>query len=223
MELLVFGHQGARVLVFPTSMGRFYEWEDRGMMDTMSDYIDRGWLQFYCIDSVDAESWYAKWKHPNERALRQTQYEHYITREVLPLSLQLNDNPFLITLGASFGAYHAVNFALRHPHLVGRAIGLSGYYDVTRWTDGFGGGEVYFHNPVAYVANEHDLGRLEALRSVELVLAVGREDSLYGNNEAFSHILWEKSIWHALRIWNGWYHDWPWWKEMIRLYIGGND
>jgi hypothetical protein len=30
MELLVFGHAGARMLVFPTSMGRFFEWEDRG-------------------------------------------------------------------------------------------------------------------------------------------------------------------------------------------------
>ena len=31
MELLVLGHAGAKVLVFPTSQGRFFEWEDRGM------------------------------------------------------------------------------------------------------------------------------------------------------------------------------------------------
>ncbi len=223
MELLVFGHGGARVLVFPTSMGRFFEWEDRGMMQTMADQIGRGWLQFYCVDSVDKESWYARWKHPNDRAVRQTQYENYLTREVLPLSRQLNDNPFLITIGASFGAYHAVNFALRHPHLVGRAIGLSGYYDITRWTDGFSGGEVYFHNPMAYVAQEHDHGRLEALRRVDVILAIGREDSLYGNNEQLSHLLWQKNIWHALRVWDGWNHDWPWWKQMIRLYISGPD
>ncbi len=223
MELLVFGHGGARVLVFPTSMGRFFEWEDRGMMQTMADQIGRGWLQFYCVDSVDKESWYARWKHPNDRAVRQTQYENYLTREVLPLSRQLNDNPFLITIGASFGAYHAVNFALRHPHLVGRAIGLSGYYDITRWTDGFSGGEVYFHNPMAYVAQEHDHGRLEALRRVDVILAIGREDSLHGNNEQLSHLLWQKNIWHALRVWDGWNHDWPWWKQMIRLYISGPD
>ena len=35
MELLVFGHGGARVIVFPTSMGRFYEWEDRGMIGAL--------------------------------------------------------------------------------------------------------------------------------------------------------------------------------------------
>ena len=32
MELLVFGHAGLPVLVFPTSGGRFYEFEDRGMI-----------------------------------------------------------------------------------------------------------------------------------------------------------------------------------------------
>ena len=30
MELLVFGHGGARVLAFPTRCGRFYEYEERG-------------------------------------------------------------------------------------------------------------------------------------------------------------------------------------------------
>lgn len=27
MDLLVFGHAGARAIVFPTSMGRFFEWK----------------------------------------------------------------------------------------------------------------------------------------------------------------------------------------------------
>ena len=37
MELLVFGHAGARVVVFPTSMGRFFEWEDRGMVGALAE------------------------------------------------------------------------------------------------------------------------------------------------------------------------------------------
>jgi len=62
MELLVFGHGGSRVLVFPTSMGRYYEWEDRGMMGALGEHIERGWIQLYCVDSVDEESWYARGK-----------------------------------------------------------------------------------------------------------------------------------------------------------------
>jgi len=58
MELLVFGHGGAKVLVFPTRGTRFYEYEKLGMVNVVRDKIEQGWLQLYCIDSVDAESVY---------------------------------------------------------------------------------------------------------------------------------------------------------------------
>ena len=35
MELLVFGHSGVKASVFPTSQGRFYEFEDRGMINAL--------------------------------------------------------------------------------------------------------------------------------------------------------------------------------------------
>ena len=133
MEMLIFGHAGARVLVFPTSLGKFYEWEDRGMIAALGEPIERGWLQLYCVDSVDAESWYAWHAHPGARAWRQTQYDRYLCDEVLPLSRQKNDNPFCITTGASFGAYHAMNFARRHPALTVRVLCMSVLFKVERW------------------------------------------------------------------------------------------
>jgi esterase/lipase superfamily enzyme len=223
MELLIFGHAGARLLIFPTSKGRFYEWEDRGMMATLGEHLERGWLQAYCVDSVDAESWYAWWRHPGERAWRHVQYDHYLLHELLPLSTYKNPNPFLITTGASFGAYHAVNFALRHPHLVGRTIGMSGIYDISRWTDGYQDDNIYFNNPCQFIPNEHDPSRLAALRRQDIILAVGRDDGLRGNNEYLSGLLWHKDIGNALRLWDGWAHDWPWWRQMLRLYVGGHD
>jgi esterase/lipase superfamily enzyme len=60
MDLLVFGHAGARVIVFPSSMGKFFEWEDRGMIQALGEHLERGWIQLYCVDSVDSDSWYAK-------------------------------------------------------------------------------------------------------------------------------------------------------------------
>jgi len=42
MEILVFGHAGVPVLVFPTSGGRFYEFEDRGMIAAVAEKIDAG-------------------------------------------------------------------------------------------------------------------------------------------------------------------------------------
>lgn len=223
MELLVFGHAGARVLAFPTSQGRFFQWEDTGMIGALGEHLEKGWLQIYCVDSVDSESWYAKHIPPSARGWRQTQYNRYLVNEVLPLSLQKNSNSFLISVGASFGAYHAVNFAFIYPHLVKRVIGMSGLYDIQRFADGYSDDNVYFNNPRAFISNEHDPWRLQALREQDIILAVGRDDSLCASSETLSSVLWQKGIGNALRIWDGWAHDWPWWQQMIRLYIGGHD
>ena len=223
MELLQFGHAGARVLVFPTSMGRFYEWEDRGMIRALAEHLERGWIQLYCVDSVDAESWYAKWKHPADRARRHEEYERYVLHEVLPLSTARNPNPFLIATGASFGAYHAANLAFRHPNLVGRVLGMSGLYDIKQQTDGWSNDTIYFNDPSSFVRNEHDSWRLDALRRMDIILAIGRDDPMRPNNEWMSRVLWEKGIGNALRLWDGWAHDWPWWHGMVRQYIGGHD
>ena len=223
MELLVFGHAGARVLVFPSSMGKYYEWEDQGMIGALRHHLEQGWLQLYCVDSVDAESWYAKWKHPHDRAAHHARYDAYLRDEVVPLTTYRNPNPFLIATGASFGAWHAMTFGLRYPHLVGRVLGLSGMYDIRENTDGYTDGLVYHYNPPEFVVDEHDPSRLEALSRLDIVMAIGRDDPMRGNNEWFSGRLWSRNVWHALRIWDGWAHDWPYWREMIARYVNGAD
>lgn len=223
MELLIFGHAGARALVFPTSMGRFYEWEDRGMIGAVGEHLERGWLQMYCVDSIDGESWYARNRHPADRARRHLDYEAYLLREVLPFSTHRNPNPFLIATGASFGAYHAANFAFRHPGLVGRLLGLSGMYDIKAQTDGWSDETIYFNSPSDFLQHEHDPARLAALRQIDIIIAIGRDDRMRADNEWLSQVLSSKGIWHALRVWDGWAHDWPWWREMLAKYIGGHD
>ena len=223
MELLIFGHGGAKVLVFPTSKGKYYEWEDRGMMGTLGEQLERGWLQLCCVDSVDAESWYNYGIHPGERAWRHTQYDNYLYHEVLPLMSSKNGNPFLMTLGASFGAFHAMSFGLRHPDKVDRIIGLSGLYDIRGFTGGYSDDNVYTNNPIEFIANEHDDGRLGLLRHIDIIMASGRDDRLIGSARSFSGLLWSKGIGNALREWDGWSHDWPYWQKMVLTYINGHD
>lgn len=223
MELLVFGHAGARVLAFPPSKHPFHDWEDRGLVGALRWHVENGHLQLVCVDQVDAESWYGWWLHPSHRARRQAQYDRYLAAEVVPFMRGINANPYLICAGPSFGAYHAVNFALRHPGLVHRVLGMSGIYDIKRFTDGYYDENVYFNNPVDYLANEQDAGRLGAMRRLDIVLAVGRDDPLLGCNEQLSTLLWRKNVWHALRIWDGFAHDWSVWARMLPLYIGGHD
>jgi esterase/lipase superfamily enzyme len=224
MDLLVFGHGGARALVYPTSLGKFFEWEDRGMIDTLYEQIENGWLQLFCVDSVDAESWYDKKKHPGARAWRHMQYERYVLDEVVPLSWRMNQTPYLIATGASFGAYHAVNLALRHPQVVNRVIGMSGMYDIKTLAKGAEDDpNVYQNDPSHYVLNITDHGHLEAMRRQNIILATGRDDPHVENNRHMSNALWSKGVGNALRLWDGWSHDWPYWRQMIKLYISGND
>lgn len=223
MELLVFGHAGARVLVFPTSMGRFYDWENRGMIATLGEQLERGWIQLYCLDSVDGESWYNEAIHPSERARRQVQYEQYVINEVLPLSRTRNENPFLMAVGASFGAYHAVNIAIRNPAVFNRVIGMSGLYDIRRFCDGYYTETIHSNNPIEYVRGLQDSHQLEMIRRLDMIIVIGAEDPNFENNREFSQSLWDKDIWHAFRVWDGWAHDWPWWQKMILRYIGGHD
>ena len=223
MELLLFGHAGARVVAFPTSQGRFFDWEDRGLIGALGEHLTNGWLQITCVDSVDGESWFAKDRTPQDRARRHAQYDRYVLLEVLPFTAGRNPDQSLILTGASFGAYHAANFAFRYPHLVRRVLGLSGFYDIRRWTGGYSDDSVYLHNPCEFLAHEHDAERLDALRRLDIILTIGQTDSALANNQELSRMLWSKDIWHALRIWNGFAHDWPVWQEMLRLHIGGHD
>jgi esterase/lipase superfamily enzyme len=223
MELLVFGHAGARVLAFPASKHPFYDWENRGLVGSLAWHLDMGQIQLFCIDQVDGESWYGWGLHPAQRARRHVQYDDYLTNEVVPFTQKANPSPLLIAAGPSFGAYHAANFAFRHPELVSRLLGMSGMYDIRRFTNGYYDNNVYFNNPVDYLANEHDEGRLAALRRLDIILAVGRDDSLVSQNQQLSGLLWSKNVWHALRIWDGFAHDWPVWARMLPLYIGGHD
>lgn len=223
MELLVFGHGGARAIAFPTSRGKFYEWEDRGMVGTLADSIERGDLQLYCVDSVDAESWYNFGVWPADRAYRQMQYDQYLRNEVIPLSESRNGNPFLISVGASFGGYHAMNLGLRYPDKVSRIVALSGLYDIHRFASGYYDQNVYFQNPVDYISHEHDEARLEQLRRLDIIMATGREDRLMESARIMTRVLWAKGIGNAMREWDGWAHDWPYWQKMLALYINGHD
>src|SRR5258708_17455084 len=98
MELLHFGRSGRALLAFPTSMGRFYQWEDFGLIGAISEWIDRGDLQVICVDSVDGESWYARGSPPAQRVARHLQYETYLLDEVMT---RIPDSPVTAAAPAS--------------------------------------------------------------------------------------------------------------------------
>lgn len=221
MELLVFGHGGAPVLVFPTSMGRFFEYEDRGMIEAIRDKIEAGHLQVFCVDSVDAESWYNKSVPPRQRVLRHMEYERYLLDEMLPFIRARNVSPDRIVTGCSFGGYHCVNFALRHPDLVGRCVSLGGAFDVQKFFLGdYYDEDCYFNCPPHYLANGDDGWYWDRYQTMDLVLATGEHDICLDENLRLSGILTARSIPHRLDVWgDGTGHDWPWWQQMARKFL----
>lgn len=223
MELLEFGHAGATILAFPTSRGTFFEWEDRGMVRALSRQLSEGHFKLICVDSVDSESWYDTGKHPSSRARRQAEYDRYVAQEVMPFLHSRTNNPYVVAAGASFGAYHALSFGLRYPDRVNRVLSMSGLCDIKMFSDGHHDEQIYYLNPIDFVEHEHDAYRLERLRQMDLILAVGNGDRLVHQNRQLSAKLWNKGIGNALREWDGFAHDWPVWHQMINLYVGGRD
>ena len=220
MELLRFGHAGRPMIWFPTSKGRFYQNEDFGLVGAVADLVEDGRLQIICVDSVDDESFYAAQKHPSERIARHDQYDHYLAEEVVPWIREKGDAARKIgTLGASFGAYHAVNFALRHSDAVDKAVGFSGKYDIHSFLDGFWNETAYFHCPTANVPNM-DGEWVAKLSRMDIAIVTGETDNIVEGSRQMIRIFLEKGIPHRGDIWPAPYgHDWPWWKEQIRQYV----
>jgi esterase/lipase superfamily enzyme len=219
MEMLVFGHGGVPVIVFPTSCGRFYEFEDRDMVGAIAGKIDAGQVQLYCVDSVDAESWYNRNVPPRWRIARQVQYEAYVMDEVVPLVREKNSDTHLATMGCSFGGYHAVNVALRHPEMFTGFLSLSGAFDVSNFVRGYYDEDCYFHLPTHFMPNV-DGRALERYRRNVYVLATGVHDQCWDQNEVMARVLREKGIPVRLDVWGenaG--HDWPWWQRMVQTYL----
>jgi esterase/lipase superfamily enzyme len=220
MELLLHGHAGNPVLVFPTSMGKFFEYEDRGMIGALAGKLEAGELQLFQVDSMDGESWYNRSVHPSVRVARHLQYERYLLDEALPFIRTRNDSPTLTVTGCSFGAYHAMNFALRHPDLVTGCVTMGGAFDIRQFLNGYYDENCYFNCPLHFLPNLGDDWYLHRYRNMRFVLVTGEHDMCWDANEKLAAIFRDKSVPYQLHVWrDGTGHDWPWWQRMAPLYL----
>lgn len=226
MELLIFGHAGAKVLIFPTRGARFFEYEKMRMTEALRPKIEKGELQLFCIDSIDSESFYCYWAHPRGRLERHLQYESYILEEVLPFIHLKNQHPCLISHGCSLGAFHAANIAFRHPHLFAKLVAFSGRYDLTHaiecfndLLDSYYDDLVYFNTPTHFLTNLDSNEVLANLRKMDIVLVIGEQDPFLGNNEHLSQVLENKGIEHRLHYWKDRAHQAYYWRQMAPYFV----
>jgi esterase/lipase superfamily enzyme len=226
MELKVYGWYGKPLIVFPAQGGKFYEFEDFGMIAACQDFIEEGKIKVCTVDSIDNQSW-ANWEaHPADRARRHEDYDRYITQEVAPFLWQHCDSTpqkFLST-GVSMGGYHSANFFFRHPDIFDALISISGLHRLNYFIGDYMDETVYFNTPLAYLAELEDPWYLDQYRQSKIVICSGQgawEDMMLADVLQLKAILEAKEIPAWVDIWG--YdvnHDWPWWRKMLPYFLG---
>lgn len=214
-EMLTYGHAGFPVIIFPSTMGRFYESKDFKLVESVRWYLENGLIRLYAVDSIDKMSWYNRGIHPAQKVRNHEWYDKLIRWEVVETIRRNTGSPHVAVAGASFGGFHAANFAFRHPDVVSHLISMSGAFDIKTFMDGYYDDTVYFNNPVDYLPNLNhpDLWRMK------IILGTSEWDICRPANEQMSGILRGKGVAHWLDM-RGWVnHDWPLWREMFPHYL----
>ena len=215
IEMLTYGHAGHPVIIFPSTMGRYYESKDFKLIESVRWFVENGLVRLYCPDSIDRLSWYNREVHPSVKVLNHIQYDKLIRWEIVETIRQHTGSPRVAVAGASFGGYHAANFAFRHPDVVSHLISMSGAFDIRSFMQGYFDDNVYFNNPVDYLPglNHPDLWRMK------IILGTSEWDICRPANEQLSGILQSKGVQHWLDM-RGWQqHDWQLWREMFPHYL----
>jgi esterase/lipase superfamily enzyme len=218
-EMLVFGHAGFPVIIFPTSRARYYQAKDFGLINAAAYLIDTGKVKIYCPDSLDNLSWYNTNIHPADRVKTQIAYEEVILNDVIEFAFQDTGFDKVGLAGCSFGGYHSANIAFRNPDKVSYLFTMGGASNVKRFLDGYYDDNCYFNNPPDYLANLTDDKILDAIKKMGIILGTGEFDMCLDENKELSRILSEKQIPHWLDVRKNTGHDWNWWKEMFVEYL----
>ncbi|OFX58963.1 MAG: esterase [Bacteroidetes bacterium GWA2_30_7] len=214
-EMLVFGHSGYPIILFPTSMGRFYQNRDFKLIDTVQWFIDNGLIKIYCPDSIDSQSWYAKHLHPGERVKNHIKYDKMIMEELVPRALAETGKSKVAFAGCSFGAYHATTFGFRYPSKTGYIFNMGGAYDVTEHLGGYYDDNVYYFNPPDFIKGLND----PAIYDMGIVFGSAEHDFCLTDTKKLSDILKNKGVSHWLDVRMGETHDWPVWRNQFPHYV----
>jgi esterase/lipase superfamily enzyme len=196
-NVVIHGHYGRPVLVFPSEGGSAWDYESNGMVAAVGELIAAGRVKLYCVDAFDSGE---RWR-----------YEPWIIDQVVPfIHHDLGGPQDILATGSSMGAFHAANFVLRRADLIPAAICLSGNYD-------FG-----VTDEVSSFHGDH-LEWIRSRASLLLVCGQGMWEDTTGALESTKRLAWllgEKGIRHELDLWgHDVPHDWPSWRAQIAHHL----
>ena len=228
MELKIYGNYGKAFIVFPCSRGRYFDFEGQGMIDKISSFINSGKIKLFSVDSVDTESWYNLSVLPGERNTRHDAYDKYIAEEVTPFIRNHCNSPDErpMATGTSMGAYHAVNYFLRHPDICGGTIALSGLYKLDREEFKISPDDVkyvYYNSPVHYLSNTTDPAILDWYKKSNIIICTGQgawEEEAILDTKALEQSFKQIGVTPWIDYWGtDVNHDWPWWFIQMNHFL----
>ncbi len=213
--MLVFGHAGYPVVVFPTSKGSFHENRDMGLIQSAAWYLEQGLVQIFCPQSHDAESFYNRSIDPFHRIQNHVAYDKMIRYELVE-RIRLNTSMAKVAVaGCSFGGYHAANFAFRYPNYVSHMFSMSGAFEIRNFMDGYHHDDIFYNSPLEFLPGLYDQGIWE----MGIVLGTSNWDICFEANLKLHEVLKSKGIEHWLDVRQDRQHDWPVWREMFPHYL----
>lgn len=228
MEYKIYGTRGKPVLVIPCQGGRFYEFEDMGMLGVYSPYIEDGRIQVFTVDSIDYETLFAG-GDPRARVERHEAWMRYIIEEAVPLFSDINTRANgweirFMASGLSLGALHASTLFFRYPDVFDALLSLSGIYTNEYCFGSYHDDLTYINSPQQFIAgmpSGHPY--IAKYNSGRIVLCVGQgawENETLESTAAFGNILKEKGISVWVDFWGGDVkHDWDWWFVQAAYFL----
>ena len=215
IPMLKFGDRGYPVVLFPTTLGSYYECKDFHLVSSAKWFVEQGLVQIYTVDSINKESWYNKNTHPLQRVANHNFYDRFLHEEFIPQLRAGSPTGKVAVGGPSFGGFMAANYAFRHPEAVSHLISMSGSFDIKSFLDGHYNDDVYFHNPMDFVPGSDNPHYYD----MKIILGTSYKDICLESNQRMSGILHAKGIDHWLDIRGYQPHDWPLWRDMFPHYL----
>lgn len=222
LDVIVYGTGGRPIIVFPTFDSSAGCWETNGMIDILSDPIESGKIQLFCVDSVDDVSWYARNSDLAYRSENQDAYLDFVAKELLAYvkkTAKSKRKPLLA--GCGVGATNALAALLRSPKSYGGALLLSGAYDARFYSDGIADDRWLACSPIDLLANLKP-AQLKVLEALPVAIICGQADDETGIetmrrlDEAFA----ARKLDASFEYWGfDVSHDWHWWQLMVEQFL----
>ena len=218
-EMLVYGHDGFPVIIFPTLNGTFFESKDNGIIESVSNLLDSGKIKIYCPQTIDYLTWNNFSIAPVDRAKSYTGYENVVLFDIIDFAKHETSRDKVALAGFDFGAYHALNISLKHPDKVDHLICIDGFFDIKKFIENYYDDNCYFNNPPDYLPELNDDWYLNKIRDIKIVLAAAEKNENLEQNKRISQLLNLKNVNHTFEIYPGDGNDWQLWREVFPKYL----